>query len=946
MAEYSKQHVLDRFSQASHTNGWGAVLAIGRTPLERLLEQQYLQSFGQGTFIRPYQGQVAIDEGGVQVVGMDGLVLGPPQLSFENATMTNGVVNVRMNLIAGDFNHLRRSGNGMQLAKSQSITEGMGYWLDAKVELTAQVAAVGRRIKVGFDLAKATDITCNLGDTEYARRMIGRRLQAWIEGENAIGRTFTLADFDLRNYSPVVPNQVLARSQRAPWAGDTPGAQGEGALVLFMQLNSDLTTGMQPDRDFPYLLANEADIDSALLADSYFDDLESGDPAGTLGSLSLTNGASFNPVSSAKARDLLVFGKIEDGPRTLSPALDTVISGKQRQFALGQGNGAIDWDARNLYRPLASGTLDAQGLYEARPHQDFVKEVQVGVVTGKYQTDEESQRRAALLIEHLSGVMVAPRVVTWGAGLPDVELLATSIQGASLQWSLVGDTLGELKPQEGGRALFAPTPPATPTPEIRLQRIRVTDGTDSAEACVVIVAWAGMLDVQPCHVPRQDAFAPIDFKSPLTAKAGNSVSAAPTWTVFGEGTIDSDGRYTPPAVASTPCSVVMADFMNTASGYAIIEHGQRQSAPSSALNSWYELDVFYLKVISAPQCYANGLQQIEVQVTLKPKEVDGVVPPISDTELASLRFHFERGDGVVRELLEGEDGIEPSPNGPGTWVMNRHRNESLDMQVGNKSDQDPQTHAPGEVILRYWLQTTSTSPETFYMAIQQDGAGGIGGRWITSSGVSLENGKITVQGMPLPPSIPELLGFESQRVRQEGEVLDNDPFSYMSHTIDYWRLSYFKGDPVVPFVALDIEPSHKKSLLRWSSAAFDDEYCSYTGFMFGEGTANALTYDGTLCRLASERGIVLDALEPGQGPAPGTLLLALSRTSNFRLRSEQTDDPDNLTDSNRKTRDALDEPFRFRLIDRQGNRHRLQIVFEGARQERNALKVQTQPLNP
>ena len=948
MAVYPRQAIDDRSGQASLTNGWGAVFAIGRTPLNHLLEQQYLQSYSKGTFIRPCQGRVAIDEGGAQTVGLDGLVLGPPQLSFENATITSGLVNVRMKLIAGDFDHARRSGSGMQLAKSQSITEGMGFWLDVKVELTAQMAEVGRRMRVGFDLGKATDFTSNLGDTEYARRMIGRRLQEWIQGESEIQRVFSLAEFDLRKYAPIAPNHVLVRTQRAPWAGDAPGTQGEGALVLFMQLNSDLTTGMQPDNDFPYLVANEAGIDSALLTDRYFDGVNFGNPAGTLGSLSLANGACFNPVSSrsGKAGDRVLSGRIEHGTHKLLPAVGNVIAGNQRQFELGQGNGAVDWDARNIYRPLASGSVDAQGLYEARPQQDFVKEVQVSVVTGKHEADAESQRRAALLVEHLSGVMVAPRVVTWGAGLADVELVATSLQGGTLQWSLVGDKLGELTPQEGGRALFAPTPPASPTPEIRLQRIRVTDGNHSAEACVVVMAWPGMLEVQPYHVPRQEALGPIEFMAPLAAKAGKRVNAAPTWTVFGEGTIDSDGLYTPPSVPTTTCSVVMADFMNTVSGYAIIEHGQRQAPPSSALNSWYKLNAFTLRVITAPRCYANGLQQIEVEVTLKPDPVNGVVPPISDTELASLRFHFERGDGVVPELLEGEDGIEPSPSVPGTWVMNRRRNELLDMQVANTSNLDPGTHAPGDVHLRFWLQTTSTSPEIFYMAIQQDGAGGIPGRWITSTSVSLENGKITVQGISPPPSLPELLGFESQRVHQQGEVLDNDAFSYMSHTIDYWRLSYFKGDPVVPFVALDIEPADKKSLLRWSSAAFEDAYCSYSGFLFGEGSSTQLIYDGTLCRLASDRGIVLDPLEPGQGPAPGTLLVSLSRVSDFRLRSELTDDPDDLTDSSRKTRDALEEPFRFRLIDRQGNRHRLQITFEGARQERNTLKVQTQPLNP
>jgi hypothetical protein len=86
----------------SITHGWGAVVALGRAQLNRLLEEQYLDWLTAGRFIPPIKGEV-FSTGGTESMRLDGLLLGRPVLSFGSASLDHSIVTLSMNIVGGTY---------------------------------------------------------------------------------------------------------------------------------------------------------------------------------------------------------------------------------------------------------------------------------------------------------------------------------------------------------------------------------------------------------------------------------------------------------------------------------------------------------------------------------------------------------------------------------------------------------------------------------------------------------------------------------------------------------------------------------------------------------------------------------------------------------------------------------------------------------------------------
>lgn len=951
--DHSKATQLQRLREDDLLHGWGAALSIGRKALNSLLQDAFLASLNKLTYLEPFDGRFAINEGSSQVIEIEGLMLGPAQVSFENAVSTDRLVTVRMNLMAGDYRYrLHLPGEPPRFHRSFTIRESMGFALEARCKLALRMDPVALQQHIVLDLGEAAQFTCNLGETGYERTQIGNRLQQWLVEQPEERRVLRLGSFDLRNYLPLSLSHGCLITQPAPWASE-PGAEGDGALVVFVQTGVDWVPGTLPAGNYPYQLPRDDSIDVALATHKDLQDLRLGKPEDVLTSLRLTNDRRVSLHETHRLGAVLSFGVLEQGMRSrvLRPAIAALGATEQCQFSMSGGTGAIEWRARNLYRPLASGSVDA-GVYRARPSQDFVKQTQMVLVTGHAQDDDDGITASALVVEADQPLTIAPQTVNWSIGDPPIEFVVAG--GSALTWTLEGDDLGRLTPQ-GNRATFTPGTPSDPVPPVQRQRVRVRyndNGRDYiTEACVIIVNRPASLDVEPFHVPRQETFAPIQFSLPedwreAVTKTGTRLPdelqlSDYVWTVVGEGDITPGGLYTPPASPVSSASVVRVVLLGRVSGYAIIEHGQRQGTRSASVAGWNELDSFYVRAVTAPQCYANGMQQIQVQVEINTKNPeDGSHGPISDDELQTLKFYTVGGG----ELKVVDVGMEPpAPGTPGTWVMRRSHNPLLEMTQATGNGPAPVPAADGRTIWNYWLQTTSTVPVEIYAMFKQSG---LGGKWFNSEKESQNNGKVAVQGRTLPtydPSRDYPWTEGDKRVRQEGSVVGNDTFNYMTLTVDYWKLTHVLADKRIPFVAIDIEGSDNKSVMRWASEEYEDELCSYSGFMFGSEQGQ-MVYDGALARMAGKRELTLEPLQPNRRPASGELLISLNRMTNFRQRYETPDDPDILTDEEAPQREYLMRAFKFRLLDQQGNRHALQITYEGAgRTGRNTFTLSKQP---
>ena len=177
----SKSARLQALRNESLLYGWGGVLSIGRRALNIMLQDAFLASLGKLTYLEPFADRFPINEGDSQLIEIEGLVLGTAQVSFENAVSTDRWVTVRFNLLGGDYRYqLHLPGEPPRFNRSLTIREQMGFTLEARCRLALVMDPVARQQQIVLDMEKATQFTCNLGETDYERTKIGERLQQWL----------------------------------------------------------------------------------------------------------------------------------------------------------------------------------------------------------------------------------------------------------------------------------------------------------------------------------------------------------------------------------------------------------------------------------------------------------------------------------------------------------------------------------------------------------------------------------------------------------------------------------------------------------------------------------------------------------------------------------------------------------------------------------------------
>ncbi|MNH11607.1 hypothetical protein D3C79_711250 [compost metagenome] len=88
---------------------------------------------------------------------------------------------------------------------------------------------------------------------------------------------------------------------------------------------------------------------------------------------------------------------------------------------------------------------------------------------------------------------------------------------------------------------------------------------------------------------------------------------------------------------------------------------------------------------------------------------------------------------------------------------------------------------------------------------------------------------------------------------------------------------------------------------------------------------------------AQRRVQLRDDFADHQGPARGEFMVGLVRLSNFSYRHPE-DSPELY-----EIPEGLDRPFKFMLVDNEGNRHYLQFNYEVGAHRRNKLLLELQP---
>ncbi|MFI8557887.1 hypothetical protein E2H86_23895 [Pseudomonas putida] len=922
-------------------NGWGGVLMLRRGPANALLRARYVQAFQDDDILWPITGTGYVDAGRTEQFVFEDLMLGPPQLSFEEASGRTGTVTVAMELIAGRcVSTVLQPGSPKRLRRSHTLQLGMGHTLRMRAQLVV-VSGTDGLPELAIDWGTATAMRCSLGVSDAAAGKMGDFIFEQVRTQRLFSQVFSFITLDNRLVYNAI--SVLGAGAFTLAAPEDPGQassdEGDGALLLALHLKGTGRPGLAGNGwPWPFAASEDADTepDTALLLGRRRDplDLESVEGESTLAramaeQVIMAGNYRFEWREESKPHHRVLLGTIAASPRqtVLNPALARIGVGQTMQLD-AEGQRLIGWQARNIVHPRASGQM-SNGTYSATPLERLATDQQIVAVTARSDQDEEQSVRAALLVETAEPLAISPRVVIWSPELDPVPLVASG--DTDLKWTLEGEAYGTLlEDQEDSRhAVFTPNEPSGDQ-NLLLQRIKVSDGESAGHATVVILGSPAVLDVEPYHVPN----IPASGSERFSLLDGD----AEKWLLFGPGEIDEDtGVYTAPDTYSGEVSVVVG-VSGRHAGLAVVQH--QQAAPQRSAVSeerWKELVSFTVKLNNAARnvAFCNGAQQIGIDIEIATQSFpdsngEDVFDPISDLELSTLKL-IDRS-GV--ELPYIVDEIMPTP-AAAKWAVSRRRNR-FDYYPSAVADEAvPHADGNGKRNLTLYVQTLEAEVLNIRAKFQDHYNG-----WRTSSDLDEEAGEVQVEGKELP--LPDLANYfwgeqgSGKRVEEKnGSNVGEDRFNYWHYTTDYYvlRSAYFQFVHVI---------FNTCSMIKWESEQEDETFCSYTGYAFTPrrnsdmpAAPKGVEYEGALQMLTIEEKVNFGELDYGfkgqEAVATGQLLVTLDRVSTMNYWQD--------SGSVENHRAILDQAMEFTLIDNFGTKHPLRVTFGGGEDGRNILHL-------
>lgn len=360
-------------------------------------------------------------------------------------------------------------------------------------------------------------------------------------------------------------------------------------------------------------------------------------------------------------------------------------------------------------------------------------------------------------------------------------------------------------------------------------------------------------------------------------------------------------------------------------GYAVV---QLTSMSAAEAPNWEAIDAFDLTTPDGEQAFANGMQQIRVRIKIEtqPVTIDGVdhYIPISPVEEASIRLVRHSDNTDVPFVDPTQDGIEHDDTRQ--WMASIRRNRFNFFNPAAREEPAPANY-DGVTYIDLYVHMKTDETQEFYAVFESHKGETISSR---------EHGDdvfdtVSIKCVPPPAVGLEDYTFERDRIWYEGGQPDeNDDFSYIPRSLDFWTLAYRRSgfDPA-GFATLRIE--RNSSSIQWESELLDETYFSYLSWIFSPKHRQSppapkeLSHDPYLAALFHEVGHAPPSTDLHQTPPqPGELVVALRRLDDmtYWYDGQAHDNKAKLF------RRRLDPPVLYKMLDENGNRHDLQIGFQ------------------
>lgn len=260
------ENINNRVSQTSVTNGWDVLVAYSRDRVNRLFFQQYQNKVATGEMYPAFN-----HENSTYGLLFKNIIIGPPLISFENSSIADSAVIIRLKLMSGDI--IRTDSDG-QVRQWEQIAPGHGYALKIRTELkygSGRVSDNGE-ISVHFNEGTLMEVE-GLNDLpEELLSVLRRFLQT-----NAM--TYSLGKLKRDNtQEKLYPTEFIVRTQRHPNSAVRGATDNtNGAVLLFIKteyggkgtLPSDSQPWVIPDGKTAAMFISDTLLFGPLLADNF-----------------------------------------------------------------------------------------------------------------------------------------------------------------------------------------------------------------------------------------------------------------------------------------------------------------------------------------------------------------------------------------------------------------------------------------------------------------------------------------------------------------------------------------------------------------------------------------------------------------------------------------------------------------------------------------------------